>query len=278
MTEIGLEGANALAKRARDEGGKALTLCSTEWNVAGDCERPGGAVVTGSRYRGTYDWPEAGCTVSGGLVQRRPPPHTIHLTVRCRRCTRCRRLRRRIWSDRARRETGASVRTWFATLTASPEAQFHYMLRAGKRLRAQGIEFDALDVNEQFQERCNEMGVELQKFMKRLRKNTGASLRALWVFEAHKTGLPHIHGLIHEGTMVAARWADLDAQWKDGFSRFALLTDPAKSAYATKYLAKDALCRIRASRHYGAVNLEPPQEIASNALRDMSLRPRRPRF
>lgn len=267
MADIGLEGAVNLAAQARANGGKALSLCATEWHLAGDCEAARGAVVTGSNYRGTVtkfdgvDYPGGRgtrYTVRSGLIAVRPPPHTLHLQVRCRRCAACRRYRKRLWSGRARLEASMASRTWFATLTASPERHYSYWCRACRELRRNGVEPEALSLEEKFKERCKQMGQELTKFVKRVREETGAPLRFLWVYEAHKSGLPHVHGLIHECDVNRpVKWRTLDRQWRDGHSQYKLLTSAAESKYATKYLAKDALLRIRASRQYGqSVNKE----------------------
>lgn len=256
--EIGLEGAIGLAKLARANGAQTVSLCSTSWNLAGDCEKPAGCVATGSNPRGTAsDW-NAGKRYTARwegdkvITASRPPPHTVHLQVRCRGCASCRRYRRRLWAARARQETRLAARTWFCTLTASPQAQFMYWMRACKELRRNGLEPERLTEAEQFSERCGIMGKELQKFVKRVRAETGAPLRALWVFESHASGLPHVHGLLHESSEVEpVRWALLNRQWTDGHSVFKLLTNDRESAYVTKYLSKDALCRIRASVKYG---------------------------
>lgn len=96
------------------------------------------------------------------------------------------------------------------------------------------------------------MGKELQKFAKRVRSETGAPLRMMWVFEAHQSGLPHVHGLLHETSYASpVRWEVLNRQWREGHSMFKLLTNPRESNYVTKYLSKEGLLRIRASARYG---------------------------
>lgn len=257
MPEIGLEAARALAIQARANGGQALTLCRTAWDISGDCERPADVSCTGSHFRGRtvkpgYQVIEGPRGYNHPIITMRGNPHEVFLQVRCGRCTKCLRLRRRTWSRRAQTEVARSARTWLCTLTANPERQHFYLCAASVRLRRGGTEWDALPPSEQFEERCKEMGRELTKFVKRVRKQTGAPLRTLWVFEHHRSGLPHVHGLVHECYENApVRWQTLSAQWKEGFSRFRLLTNRGEATYACKYLSKDAQTRIRASLRYG---------------------------
>lgn len=258
--DIGLHGAASLAARALSHGGQRLTLGSSEWDVSGDCEASTVVEIRGRSFRGTRNIPEWGCTTFQGAVRRDPNPHTIFLHVRCGRCAKCRRLRRRIWTARAKWEMEHSVRTWLVTLTAHPENHFIYQTRARKRCRERGYIYDQLSDEEKFREVCREMGSELTKYIKRVRKESGAKLRMMWVFEAHKSGAPHIHGLVHEVDHPVT-WRILNRQWKDGFSHMVLLTDPTKSGYAAKYLSKDALNRVRASRWYGQEK-KRPQVIA----------------
>jgi hypothetical protein len=144
------------------------------------------------------------------------------------------------------------------TLTAAPEARFRYEILARRRGEKAGFDYDRLSETERFAEVARHMGRELTLYVKRVRKQSGATLRAMWVFEAHKDGAPHIHGLVHECTIERVNWRSLTSQWKDGFSHAVLLTDPTKSAYAAKYLSKESCLRVRASRSYGAVRTITP--------------------
>jgi hypothetical protein len=80
-------------------------------------------------------------------------------------------------------------------------------------------------------------------------------MRFLLVAEAHKTGLPHYHALIHEvDPERPVRSRILRQQWTLGFSQCKLVAqgDETKSAsYVAKYLAKSAAARVRASQGYG---------------------------
>lgn len=90
---------------------------------------------------------------------------------------------------------------------------------------------------------------ELQRFLKRIRKNSKAELRYICVQELHKSGNPHYHLLIHEveGTLTKAV---LQAAWRYGFSQ-AKLADPRTAIYVCKYLTKGEGARVRASLSYG---------------------------
>lgn len=246
----------ALARRSLEHGGRRTSALSTEWDVAGDCEHPVPFTLNGKverdvhRSRGdNYRRVRKGVYV---YTNAPSSSYFLDMHVRCGRCAKCLRRRRRIWSARARAEVASAARTWFCTLTASPHARHLYELRAEARLRRGGTDFLALSAQERFAEWAKEMGRELTKYVKRVRKDSGAKLRCLWVFEEHKDGAPHIHGLVHEmHSGEPVRWRILN-QWPDGHAKFNLLTDPKQISYVTKYISKSARLRIRASLRYGA--------------------------
>ena len=140
------------------------------------------------------------------------------------------------------------------------------LMMARQRLSERGTTFEALSPDEQFVERHASVSVELTKWVKRLRKNYGAPLRLLLVAEAHKSGLPHYHGLIHEQSPDhPLRHALLSESWRLGFTKFKLVP-PDEGArrtswYVCKYLTKDNRARVRASVDYGA---HRPGGIANN--------------
>ena len=157
---------------------------------------------------------------------------------------------------RAEQELRANEgRTWFVTLTLSPESHYRCLIQAKHRLGARGEDFDRLSDERQFKERVHEAGREITLWLKRLRKNSGAPLRYLLVAERHKSGLPHFHALLHEvDERQPLRAATLKSAWRLGFSQcklVALQTDPRCAAYVAKYLSKDAAARVRASKGYG---------------------------
>jgi hypothetical protein len=98
----------------------------------------------------------------------------------------------------------------------------------------------------------NEGNKEITKFLKRLRKESGARLRYMCVAEEHADGDPHWHVLLHE-VSGDVRKRSIQAQWKLGFSA-AKLVDTSSgraAAYPCKYLSKSIAARVRASIRYG---------------------------
>jgi hypothetical protein len=72
------------------------------------------------------------------------------------------------------------------------------------------------------------------------------------VLEAHKSGLPHYHALIHEyGDCLLRKKRMLEPQWTFGYSNHRLVNEHGVTGYVTKYLSKASNARVRASRAYG---------------------------
>lgn len=209
---------------------------SLRWNVAGRCERPVTVLRTVRNPAGTQSM-------------------LSELEVKCRKCQRCLAARAGHWRARARHELSMAVlngmRTWFATLTLTPHEHFMVRSRCRQKAAKSGTDFDRLSEKEQFERLARQGGALVTLFLKRLRKNTGVGIRYLLVVEAHQSGLPHWHMLVHEldGPITKRQ---LEAEWKHGFSQFRLVDDGPKAAYyVTKYIAKSALARVRASGAYG---------------------------
>lgn len=147
-----------------------------------------------------------------------------------------------------------------------------------------------------FLARSAELLREVQLYIKRLRKK--ARFRYLVVVEAHESGLPHVHFLLHETHDAPVRHAALKAQWPHGFIDAKLVepSDTRAAAYVSKYLSKSVLARVRASERYGEgfpvshrdprvppvgiategflrwrENLTPPQETAPAEISDGGL-------
>lgn len=172
--------------------------------------------------------------------------------VRCRKCDVCLRYRSFDWRTRALAEIGLSVRTWFGTLTLSPQEHYRFRCAASKRY---GSEFDALSVDEQLPRLHAEISVSLTRALKRLRKRiadgSAAPFRYLLVCERHKSGLPHYHMLLHETDVDRPiRKSLLNEWWPHGFSQWRL-AKPEAAGYVAKYLSKSAAARVRASQRYG---------------------------
>jgi len=218
-----------------------------EWNLAQRCEAPVHREMTARKRDGLKLWQHTKRSVE----ERRD----IEFETRCRKCEPCLRLRAAYWRIRASAETSAAPRTWFVTLTLRPEEHFKVLCRAASRLRERGEDFDRMDADRQFAERHREVSREITLWLKRVRKASGAKLRYILVAEAHKTGLPHYHALVHEcGVDQPVRAAVLKGQWLLGFSQVKLVAQGAETksaSYVAKYLAKSALARVRASQGYG---------------------------
>lgn len=157
-----------------------------------------------------------------------------------------------MWRLRAVAEWRDAARTWLATMTLRPEAYVHCLSRARSRLAKAGTDYEALDFHARYVEVESEGFAEIQRWIKRLRKNTGAPLRYLCVSEAHKTGVPHWHLLIHElDESSPIRHRVLSGSWKWGFDDYRLLVDQKAASYVAKYLQKSVSARVRASARYG---------------------------
>lgn len=207
-------------------------LLRAERRLAGDCEDPVAFTETGGTHARPY----------------------LDTFVRCRKCDRCLNSRRKQWSARARHEIGENHRTWMVTLTLSPENHARHMMRVHSDLRSRRVPTGEVSSDEIFRLRAVEFGKEVTKWLKRLRA-AGGRLRYLSVVEAHKSGLPHVHLLVHE-TEPSLTYRAMIGQWKLGFAHAKLVEGPAAALYVTKYLSKSMLSRVRASSAYG--QQQPP--------------------
>lgn len=180
------------------------------------------------------------------------------LEVRCRKCPECLKHRARLWTARAIDETANSTRTWFGTLTLSPDRQTWARYAAMKRLQERVSDVNDINV---WRTAVSLIGNEVTLFLKRVRKVT--PFRYLLVTENHKSGLPHFHLLIHEYTGSISKRV-LEDRWRFGFSHWRLVADgsEANAGYVCKYLAKSALTRVRASEHYG----QPVNRLSTERL------------
>lgn len=162
-------------------------------------------------------------------------------------CDECLRYRARIWRDRAAVEIAQSQRTWLWTLTLRPEEQY--------RALAEGLR----DASEEQRKSDWDLRVSvIQRWLtlclKRIRKNSGARIRYLAVYEAHKSGMPHVHVLLHERNS-AVRKGLIQGEWPHGFTNCRLVKDVNSALYVTKYLSKAMAARVRASLRYGKDDL-----------------------
>ena len=241
---------------------------SQDVNLAGNCQSPRLASMVGVADEVTETLkgfrPRTSSVIYNGVsrmpvwLKERPKGRVWHIDahVRCRRCETCLRAKARHWRLRAQLETRRSSRTWFGTLTMTPELHARAMYEAIRKEEARGNRWDQLTAEQRWRALTGFIRREWQLYMKRLRKS-GAKVRYLLVIERHSGGgpnndMPHLHTLIHEqGSPVRHR--TLKEQWTLGFTDFKLVDDgPRAVAYVCKYLTKDICNRPFASLHYGA--------------------------
>ena len=209
------------------------------------------------------------------IAKRVSDLYVLELETRCRRCGPCLKARSWMWRMRAVSELRSTRgRTWFVTLTLSPEAHFRILSLCRLRLAKQGEDFDRLEPDRQFGERVREANREITLWLKRVRKESGCPIRYILVAERHKSGLPHFHALLHEvDDMSPVRASTIKGQWKLGFSQCKLVAHDEKlkgaASYVAKYLAKDASSRVRASQGYGQT--APPAPCGIDQKRSCTL-------
>ena len=178
----------------------------------------------------------------------------VDIITPCHKCEVCLKARQRLWTARALQEVKDSVRTWWGTLTLSPDTWMLALSRARAREAAQGVDYDLLPPDEKFRLWDAQVKPEITKFLKRVRAQSAAPLRYLLVTEAHESGVPHYHALVHEcDPAKPVRKRVLDSQWTLGeIKQWRLVSDRRPAHYVCKYLSKDARTRILASQDYGS--------------------------
>lgn len=241
----------ALIGLALQSGATRKSLYSVDWDISGDCSDSYETILYG-RHQAPHGTPRNEPITVIRFTKTQSQEIVIH--TRCRRCVNCLRMRQRRWYGATVREVAAAPRTWFGTLTLNPQAHHVMLSRAIARAADRAVPWDKLTPHEQFVARHIQCGKEITKYIKRIRKNSKATLRYLLVTEAHKSGLPHYHMLVHEvadgGTV---RHRHLSEAWSLGFENWRL-SDPQKTgnpAYLCKYLSKSLSARVRASQAYG---------------------------
>lgn len=234
--------------------GTRRSLMSIDWDISQDCEQP----VTRVHFARPYS-----PTNSRELIVKTgstPIPLQVSMEVRCRKCPKCRRFRQRQWAARSIAEYRSSARTWLGTLTFKPEEHDRILNLCQAEFRGSGQDFEHLSADEQFQKRHIRCSKLLTLWLGRVRKNSGVRFRYLLVLEAHKSGLPHYHALVHEPVEnLEVTKRVLQAAWPHGFSNFKLIeADQSSGAtYACKYLSKSNRARVRASVRYGEASNSP---------------------
>lgn len=178
---------------------------------------------------------------------------SLRLLVRCRKCASCRKARSAFWKNRAIAEIERSPRSWFVTLTVSPEHRVKAVYSAGRGLHQAGITNPCEETL--FAARLKALQPEVTKALKRLRK--AAPFRYFLVWEAHQDGFPHAHILLHEKKLGDVTARRIKACWRLGFVDVKVVDQTTRegshkpAAYVCKYISKGALTRIRSSLHYG---------------------------
>lgn len=248
-----LDRAYRLAFKAMDGGAVQKSLGHLEWNIAGRCESPS-VVEYNGRASPAHGQKNILVDVAGVNGRRTPMSISVALSVPCRQCKHCLKRRALMWRQRTSFEILKNERTWFGTLTLSPQGHFEDVTHARIRGTSRGVDFDLSNDDEKYAARVRIFHMRVVKFFKRVRKNTRANIRYVCVYERHRSGDPHCHLFIHERTdadTVTKRI--LEAEWHGGFSHWRLVDKQSQQTtrYITKYLTKDARIRIRNSIAYG---------------------------
>lgn len=253
-------------------GGRRTSLARIEWNVAPTCHNPKTVLFYGRPDGKVWTY-----------VKGKTSMLQVDMTLKCRTCEDCLRKKAASWRLRALEEYRASSRTWLVTLTFSPANHQRCLDRARRHLDAQGIDFDRMPASEQFDLRHRECGREITLFLKRLRKGSKdhapTSFRYLMVAEAHKSGLPHYHLLIHElQSAQPVRHAAIVHFWTQGFCHAKLVADARGATYALKYLTKSVMARVRASLSYGQTGVRTALAQASENESEKTASQKTPSF
>lgn len=256
--------ARVVIPRAVERGAKQRSMSVWTWAIAGRCEAP---VTVELEYRAD----DREFRARGALGSR---SYFLDIEAPCRKCRRCLGKRAAVWSQRAVSEVIRSPRTWFITLTLRPEEHYKAGCKAAVRLKARGVVFEDLPAHEQLRERHREVGIEITKYLKRVRKTSGSRFRYCIVMEAHKSGLPHYHLLLHEiAGELPIRHKVLSGHWALGYNQIKLVRDTLTAKYVCKYLAKSNLARVRASIAYGEMSQQGETVVATIESRSSNIDP-----
>lgn len=241
------------AAKALAGGGRVTGSGRVRWDISCRCERRVDVSLSASDIdllnRNRFIW--------------------VEMTVRCRKCPNCLKVRSWEWAARARAELAVWPRSYLVTLTLSPEEQYRAICEATAELISESVDPSTISKEEYFAYRCKAIGVWITLYLKRVRRELGVALRYVLVAEAHKSGDPHFHMLVHECQRAKPDAWDtycvLKSQWPHGHSSVNGITpgDLRAARYVCKYLSKSALARVRASARYGRGVAEGPAEPAT---------------
>lgn len=276
---------------ALDKGARMASPTRCEWDLSGGCQKPH-SFTRFARSTKQFVMSDNIRTRRGQVIFGPPPkfPLELLMTVRCRKCIWCKKQRSREWAQRGFNEIMASARTWFGTLTFPPYELSLMRMRADRRASARRGRLEELTDADWFNLVVDECARSVTLWLKRLRRSRSAgSVRYLLVAEAHKSGQPHFHVLLHEyGQPIPAR--ELERQWNalgvDGdqkrLSHFRLVerdkgdTASARKVarYVCKYILKSTQVRVRASGRYGDTSVD--KASLETQMRDLVTTPTPP--
>lgn len=200
----------AIAARALERGARKLPGTRVEWKASGNCSSPQTVErfarvswqtqpdVAGSFLRSVQQqFPGAtlvGTTEPRGMssdvvVRDGRIPIWLIAEVPCRKCDNCLKRRARAWSIRAQQEFRVAQRTWFGTLTVSPQAMSAALNHARARVAANEIldaatgeflkeDYERLPENERVAHLHRYFSPRITRYLKRVRK--GALPEYLW--------------------------------------------------------------------------------------------------
>lgn len=220
------------------------------WDVSRGCEDP---------VKVTYASRATGLAKNLRKPGYRVPVIEMVLLTPCRSCPTCLKRHARLWAGRAASECEAGVRTWFGTLTLRPDVHVWIDQLCATRKR----DFWTLPIGKKFAAQSEVLAQEITKYLKRVRKQSGARIRYLCVTEVHDgpstsdfmRGRPHVHLLLHEGPGPQLTKSVLESQWRHGFTQFRLVNSSNHAAwYISKYVSKASEARTRASLGYGKLS------------------------
>ncbi len=189
----------------------------------------------------------------------------VSVKVPCRKCPKCLQFRQMRWRQAAITEIDQANRTWFITLTFSPQ-HLSWLLQDARSSEPRDIERSAYKRVQLFFKRLRKGHMPRNLGVKRLiirRKKDDPPLRRigfryLAVFERGKeNGRVHYHILLHEnGTRPLLKML-IEAQWPSFSSSRLVHSGEAggTASYVTKYATKSLDMRIRASNLYGQLSL-----------------------
>lgn len=251
MTPITLQALYRLADKALQHGGSHLGHSNAvEWDVGAYCDDPQARTLhargDAGRMTAKYKWAS------------NPKSLTVHLAgLPCRRCAKCLWLKSEQWTDRAMTELALWPRSWFVTLTLDPAWQHRSFMAEMADKNSRGWRDSDFDLSKaEWNLRAVGAAKLLTKYLKNVRKphsgEAAIDLRYLCSIERHKSGLPHLHLLMHEagGKLTYRRILD---RWKYGRIKKAnLVSDHDEAAwYVCKYVSLNEATRVRCSLRYG---------------------------